>query len=113
MLPTDTPPHRFAASFRPTDGGSPFPLNASWPILQIWGSNPNLPCGRDSLAVEIRRTVYDLQRHGLAGTFEIWRQRIQHRRDLRRLALVAPHMIDDIGLTLDQALAEADRPFWC
>lgn len=113
MLPTSTLNHRFAASFRLTGGGSPFPLNASWPILPIWRSSPNLSRDRDSLAIEVRRTVHDLQQRGLAGTFKIWRERIRYRRDLRRIALAAPHMIDDIGLTLDQALAEADRPFWC
>lgn len=116
MLPTDTLHHHFAAGF-PAHGrsrlGLPFPLNTTWPILPIWGSSPNPACDRDSLAVEARRVFHDLQRDGLAGTFMVWRERIQYRRELRRLALVAPHMIDDIGLTLHQALAEADRPFWC
>ena len=117
MLPTDTLHHRFATGFRPTDGrsrmGLPFPLKASWPILPIWGCSPNPACARDSLAAEIRRAFHELQRHGLAGTFRIWGERIRYRRDLRRLSVATPHMIDDIGLKLDQALAEADRPFWC
>jgi uncharacterized protein YjiS (DUF1127 family) len=112
MLPTSTPNRRFAASFRLTGGGSPFPLDASWPIMPIWGSSPNLSRDRASLAIEVRRVFHDLQRDGLVRTFTVWRERIQYRRDLRRLALVVPHMIDDIGLTPDQALTEADRPFW-
>jgi uncharacterized protein YjiS (DUF1127 family) len=115
MLPTETLHHRFAAGFPAANDhsrtGLPFPLNATW--LPIWGYSPKPAHVRDSLTVEVRSAFHDLQRQGLAGMLGTWRERIHFRKELHRLALVAPHMIDDIGLTLDQALSEADRPFWC
>ncbi len=39
-------------------------------------------------------------------------ERHRYRRELRRLLRVAPHMIDDIGLTRPQALHEVEKPFW-
>ena len=39
-------------------------------------------------------------------------ERYRYRRELRRLLRVGPHMIDDVGLDRDQALHEADKPFW-
>src|SRR5262245_15074919 len=100
MLPSDMLHHRIFAGFATIDGSS----------------LKRLPCpspARDRDPLPVGQALHDRQRHGLAGTFRVWRERIQYRRDLRRLALVAPHMIDDIGLTPDQAMAEADRPFWC
>jgi len=44
--------------------------------------------------------------------FRLWRERWCYRKDLARLFVVGPYMINDVGLTLDQALAQADRPFW-
>jgi uncharacterized protein YjiS (DUF1127 family) len=38
-----------------------------------------------------------------------WRHRHATRRELRDLP---PHMLRDIGLTRDEALREADKPFW-
>lgn len=45
-------------------------------------------------------------------TLAKWRLRLLERRHLRRLLLVAPHMIEDIGLTLEDARLEAEKPFW-
>lgn len=41
-----------------------------------------------------------------------WRRRRDYRRDVKRLLRVGPHMIEDIGLTLEEASREAVRPFW-
>jgi len=41
-----------------------------------------------------------------------WRARRHYRRELGRLLRVGRHMISDIGLTLAEAQAETDRPFW-
>ena len=41
-----------------------------------------------------------------------WRERHLFRREVSRLLSVAPHMIADIGLTLDEASEELARPFW-
>lgn len=34
------------------------------------------------------------------------------RRTRRALATLEPHLLEDVGLTSDQALSEAYRPFW-
>ena len=65
-----------------------------------------------SLGQDIRNILLDLSRKGPFGLFQLWRKRRLYRRELVRLFIVGPYMISDIGLTLDQALAEADRPFW-
>lgn len=41
-----------------------------------------------------------------------WSRRRRFRDELRRLLLTAPHMIADIGMTLDEARFEIDKPFW-
>jgi len=41
-----------------------------------------------------------------------WRRRRRYRAELARLLKVGPHMIDDIGLGLEEARREAAKPFW-
>ena len=41
-----------------------------------------------------------------------WRVRHRYRSELWRLLEVGPYMIEDIGLGLADAIAEARRPFW-
>ena len=41
-----------------------------------------------------------------------WRRRHQFRADLKRLLKVGSYMIDDIGLTHEEALRESEKPFW-
>lgn len=41
-----------------------------------------------------------------------WRKRRGYRRDLQRLLRVGPHMLADIGLTLEEARREIVKPFW-
>jgi uncharacterized protein YjiS (DUF1127 family) len=117
MLPTNRLHHRFAAGFLPADDGSrpglPFPLSASWPVPPLREPSLSVIGDRQPIAVELRRVLHDLRRDGLAGTLKTWAQRIRYRRDLRRLMVAAPHLVDDIGLTCGQASAEASRPFWC
>jgi uncharacterized protein YjiS (DUF1127 family) len=40
-----------------------------------------------------------------------WSERRSQRLSLREL-IQAPHLLNDIGLTREQALREADKPFW-
>jgi uncharacterized protein YjiS (DUF1127 family) len=68
---------------------------------------------RTSPGQTLRDVLADLGRQGPLGLFRLWRERWCYRRDLARLVIVGPYMINDIGLTLDQALAQVDRPFWC
>ena len=41
-----------------------------------------------------------------------WRRRAQYRRELRRLLMLGPHLVDDIGLLPVHARREAAKPFW-
>jgi len=52
-----------------------------------------------------------LLRH-LEATWVVWRKRRAYRSDLKRLLRAGPHLIADIGLTLEAARREADKPFW-
>jgi len=42
----------------------------------------------------------------------VWCKRRHYRRELRRLLRAGPHLIADIGLTLEAARREAGKPFW-
>ena len=48
----------------------------------------------------------------IAGCVSRWRQQHFYRRELGRLRSEAPHMIDDIGLTMDEVETELAKPFW-
>jgi len=78
------------------------------PMNQAYARDP----ADTSLGQTLRDVLADLSRHGPLGLFRLWRERWSYRKDLARLFIVGPHMLNDIGLTLDQALAQVDRPFW-
>jgi len=80
-----------AANFRPTGGTDGL----------------NAPFARD-----IEDVLLELKQCGLGGLFKAWRARRHYRKELGRLLRVGRHMISDIGLTLAEAEAAADRPFW-
>jgi uncharacterized protein YjiS (DUF1127 family) len=46
---------------------------------------------------------------GICQTITIWRQRSAGRRALCQLSL---HSLRDIGIDEDEAIVEADKPFW-
>lgn len=46
---------------------------------------------------------------GLRKRAALWRER---RRTRRALARLDPRMLEDVGLTQDEAQAEAAKPFW-
>ena len=54
------------------------------------------PCGRASL-----RSIV-----------AIWRWRMRYRRELEQRSKDAPHLIEDIGLTVRQVEAEIAKRFW-
>lgn len=58
---------------------------------------------------EIQR---ELKQRGPIALFKAWRARRHYRKELGRLLRVGRHMISDIGLTLAEAQAAVDRPFW-
>jgi uncharacterized protein YjiS (DUF1127 family) len=41
-----------------------------------------------------------------------WQTRRVYRKDLERLLRVGPHMIEDVGLTLQEAHREIEKKFW-
>lgn len=48
----------------------------------------------------------------LKAAWAAWQERRAYRRDLKRLLQAGPHLIADIGLTLEAARREAGKPFW-
>ncbi|UVK37736.1 hypothetical protein LHFGNBLO_004818 [Mesorhizobium sp. AR10] len=46
------------------------------------------------------------------GLITIWIERSRFRDELARMATDMPELIDDIGLTMEQARAEIAKPFW-
>jgi uncharacterized protein YjiS (DUF1127 family) len=50
---------------------------------------------------------------GLASTIRRWVARSQQRRALREIAeRTDDHLLKDIGVSREEALREADKPFW-
>ncbi len=47
--------------------------------------------------------------HNMVGA---WIARRRFRRDLSRRIELGDHLVKDIGLTLEQALNEIEKPFW-
>ena len=45
-------------------------------------------------------------------TVTAWIARHRYRRDLVRQLELGNHLVKDIGLTLEQALNEIEKPFW-
>ncbi len=43
---------------------------------------------------------------------KIWLRRHRYRRELRRLLILGPHLVEDIGLMPVHARREAAKPFW-
>ena len=50
--------------------------------------------------------------HRLRETLDLWRRRAAERDELARLLSSSPHLIADIGLTVEQAQRKIDRPLW-
>ena len=49
---------------------------------------------------------------GLRNTLESWEERKRFRLKLEDMLKTAPHLIEDIGLTRKQVVAEIAKPFW-
>jgi uncharacterized protein YjiS (DUF1127 family) len=48
----------------------------------------------------------------IRATWARWQRRRSYRSNLKCLLKTGPHMIDDIGLTLEEARREFSKPFW-
>jgi uncharacterized protein YjiS (DUF1127 family) len=64
------------------------------------------------LYLQDSRSVLREAGQGPAVALSVWHARQHFRKELSRLLSVAPHMIADIGMTVEDAAAEAARPFW-
>jgi uncharacterized protein YjiS (DUF1127 family) len=56
--------------------------------------------------------VETIHRGGPPKILRLWRSRYRYRADLRRLLVTGPHLVKDIGLALDTAVTESEKPFW-
>ena len=69
-------------------------------------------------ALDRSRLAYPLARmaHWRIADFKVawaeWQARRGYRKDLERLLRVGPYMIKDVGLTLEEAKREIEKPFW-
>lgn len=93
------------------EAGFSFSFNALAPVVPLW-ELPSSANDGDSFSDSLRDAFQELRQDGVKALLETWRERVSYRKDLRRLLVAAPHMINDIGLTLEQAVAESGRPFW-
>lgn len=80
-------------------------------MTNILASAPHQAVRRGMCVGQASRRRYSLAT--LRNTIAAWRQQARFRWDLKRIAEVNPHLIDDIGLTRRQVDEEiAKLPFW-
>ena len=76
----------------------------------------SVPCNAVRTGTSAGRMPALHGRYGFAAlhnNIAAWRERNRFRWQLKRMAQTSPHLIDDIGLTRQQAEAEiAKLPFW-
>ena len=75
-------------------------------------SNQRKRVARNSSFRDFKSVLPEMRHQGPTTVLSVWRARRHCRRELRRLLDVGPHMIADVGLTLDQARDEMTQPFW-
>ena len=56
-----------------------------------------------------KNTTVDRSSIKAISTLRIWVERYRQR---QHLATLTPHMLDDIGITVEQQIEEATKPFW-
>jgi uncharacterized protein YjiS (DUF1127 family) len=103
-------PDQSVAILRQAAPAGPYPPDALSSIVAV----SDLSChrkrqGRNS---SFRDFKSEIRHQGPTTVLSVWRARRHYRRELRRLLDVGPHMIADVGLTLDQARDEMTQPFW-
>ena len=95
----------------PEGRGGLFPSSSVCSIVEICAAHQIGPV-KKSLPLVIESATQEKRRQWPLEIFSAWRSRRHYRRELRRLLAVGPHMIADIGLTLQQTREEMIRPFW-
>ncbi len=71
-----------------------------------------LTVSNNLLSSTLQHSIQTVRAIKSTGYVSRWRERYFYRSDLARLSGVAPHMIDDIGLTNDEVETELAKPFW-
>jgi len=67
------------------------------------------------LGLRGRRISSDSQLDGPScdpTTADTWRKRMRYRWHLRRLLRDCPELIEDAGLSLEEAVRQSEKPFW-
>ncbi len=77
-------------------------------MTNIFASTPHHPV-RPQTSV---RPMPRRERASPRGLVETWRVRIRFRWSLGQMSEANPHLIDDIGLTKQEAEEEIAKPFW-
>jgi len=67
--------------------------------------------GRSVFAIQPART-YLSRIEGFRRTWDTWRTRRRYRKSLLRLLRAGTYLIEDIGLTPEEARREIEKPFW-
>ncbi|CDX36920.1 hypothetical protein MPLA_1870024 [Mesorhizobium sp. ORS 3359] len=71
---------------------------------------------RDAVRLDLSEPLPDAhaaeQRPGLFGLLSAWGERARFREELATKARDTPHLIGDIGLTMDQVRDELAKPLW-
>jgi uncharacterized protein YjiS (DUF1127 family) len=92
----------------------------------VGGNGRSARCGRaEQVMTAIRHPLrslssgdvrgYSWLRSGLAEigvVLRVWRRRYRYRRELARLIGSGAHLIEDIGLSPEEAERERAKPFW-
>jgi len=74
--------------------------------------NSTLTIQRTTEIFARRRAVRFSITQSLAATIRLWIMRSRQRRHLAELAQWSDHLLRDIGVSRDDALREAAKPFW-
>jgi uncharacterized protein YjiS (DUF1127 family) len=89
-----------------------FPPDALSSIVAVSDLSSHRKLAGNSGFQGFKSALQQMRHQGPTTALSVWRARRHCRRELRRLLDVGPHMIADVGLTLDQARDEITQPFW-
>ena len=68
--------------------------------------------GGDRIRRRLHTLVLSIRTLQSQALYRQYRERMRYRSDLRRLLKVGRYMIEDVGLSYEQVVREATKPFW-
>jgi uncharacterized protein YjiS (DUF1127 family) len=71
-----------------------------------------LPCEPAGMRISLQQSVSSISAGGWLRTLEVWIDRSHQRRQLGELAELNDYLLKDIGVSREQAMREAAKPFW-